>query len=102
VVVPTQSRNGITIRLTAMTEAAVNRAVQRACTRGLGRRSPTQATLYAPGSPPFVAQGGASDRAIARQERHRPLAGLDAYIRVENARHWTENSDHPRPMKLSQ
>jgi hypothetical protein len=29
-------RNGVTVRPNAMTEAAINRAVQRACTRALG------------------------------------------------------------------
>ena len=32
----------------------------------------------------------ASDRAIAHETRHRSLASLDAYIRVENA--WTDNA----------
>ena len=81
--------NGITVRPNAMTEAAVNRAVQRACTGRPALRSRTLPTLsrwvrHLP------AQRGASDRAIAHQTRHRSLAILDAYIRVENA--WTDNA----------
>jgi hypothetical protein len=67
-------RNGITIRPNAMAEAAINPAVERACARALG------------GTVPY----SASDRAIAHQTRHRSLASLDAYIRVENA--WTDNA----------
>ena len=83
-------RNGITIRPNAMTEAAINRAVQRACTRALGTTIAYSAHSLRAGFATYAAQRGASDRAIAHQTRHRSLASLDAYIRVENA--WTDNA----------
>jgi integrase len=83
-------RNGVTIRPSAMAEAAINRAVQRACTRALGTTIPYSAHSLHAGFAIYAAQRGASDRAIAHQTRHRSLASLDAYIRVENA--WTDNA----------
>ncbi len=85
-------RNGATVAKRGMSEAAINNAVQRACARALG---PATGAIYSAhslraGFATYASQRGASDRAIAHQTRHRSLASLDQYIRMESA--WTDNA----------
>ena len=84
-------RNGATVAKRGMSEAAINNAVQRACMRALvpEARSYSAHSLRA-GFATYASQRGASDRAIAHQTRHRSLASLDQYIRMESA--WTDNA----------
>ena len=74
-----------------MTEAAINDAVQRACRRVLaGAALPYSAHSLRAGFATYASQKGLSDRAIAHQTRHRSLASLNQYIRIESA--WTDNA----------
>jgi site-specific recombinase XerD len=84
-------RNGKTVAPRGMSEAAINDAVQRACVRAVipQARSYSAHSLRA-GFATYAAQRGASDRAIAHQTRHRSLASLDQYIRMESA--WADNA----------
>ncbi len=84
-------RNGTTVAPRGMSEAAINDAVQRACVRAVvaQARSYSAHSLRA-GFATYAAQRGASDRAIAHQTRHRSLASLDQYIRMESA--WADNA----------
>ncbi len=84
-------RNGITVAARGMSEASINNAVQRACARALGPegRAYSAHSLRA-GFATYASQRGASDRAIAHQTRHRSLASLDQYIRMESA--WADNA----------
>lgn len=84
-------RNGATVAKRGMSVAAVNNAVQRACLRALvPEASSYSAHSLRAGFATYASQRGASDRAIAHQTRHRSLASLDQYIRMENA--WTDNA----------
>ncbi len=84
-------RNGSTVAARGMSEAAINDAVQRACVRALGTdgRAYSAHSLRA-GFATYASERGASDRAIAHQTRHRSLASLDQYIRMESA--WADNA----------
>jgi integrase len=84
-------RNGSTVATRGMSEAAINNAVQRACVRALGPdgRVYSAHSLRA-GFATYASQRGAPDRAIAHQTRHRSLASLDQYIRIESA--WADNA----------
>ncbi len=84
-------RNCATVAARGMSVAAINNAVQRACARALGPegRAYSAHSLRA-GFATYASQRGASDRAIAHQTRHRSLASLDQYIRMESA--WTDNA----------
>ena len=84
-------RNGRSVRAGGMSEAAINNAIQRACVQALGDDGKTySAHSLRAGFATYAAQNGASDRAIAHQTRHRSLASLDRYIRVESA--WADNA----------
>ncbi len=84
-------RNGTTVAARAMSKAAINDAVQRACVRALGPAgSAYSAHSLRAGFATFASQRGASDRAIAHQTRHRSLASLDQYIRMEST--WSDNA----------
>ena len=84
-------RNGTTVAKRGMSEAAINNAVQRACMRALvPEASSYSAHSLRAGFATYASQRGASDRAIAHQPRHRSLASLDQYIRMESA--WTDNA----------
>ena len=84
-------RNGTTVAKRGMSEAAINNAVQRACMRALvPEASSYSAHSLRAGFATYASQRGASDRAIAHQTRHRSLASLDQYIRMESA--WTDNA----------
>jgi site-specific recombinase XerD len=82
-------RNGTTVTPRAMGEAAINRAVQRACRRVDPSADYSAHSLRA-GFATYAAERGASDRSIAHQTRHRSLASLDAYIRIEDS--WVNNA----------
>ena len=75
-----------------LSEAAINDAVQRACVRALGLEKGMTYSAHSlrAGFATYASQRGASDRAIAHQTRHRSLASLNQYIRIENA--WTDNA----------
>jgi hypothetical protein len=82
-------RNGSTVAARGMSEDAINNAVRRACVRALrpdGRAY--SARSLEPASPPTPRS--VSDRVIAHQARHRSLASLDQYIRIESA--WADNA----------
>ncbi len=84
-------RNGTSVATRAMSKAAINNAVQRACVRALGSAaSAYSAHSLRAGFATYASQRGASDRAIAHQTRHRSLASLDQYIRMESA--WADNA----------
>lgn len=69
---------------------SVNEIVQRAVARaGIGP-GPWSAHSLRAGHVTYAHQRGASDRAIAHQTRHRSLATVGTYIRVDNA--WEDNS----------
>ena len=82
-------RNSTTVAKRGMSEAAINNAVQRACMRSCPSSSYSAHSLRA-GFATYASQRGASDRAIAHQTRHRSLASLDQYIRMDSA--WTDNA----------
>jgi site-specific recombinase XerD len=84
-------RNGTTVATRGMSVAAINNAVQRACLRsGVKDAGSYSAHSLRAGFATYASQRGASDRAIAHQTRHRSLASLDQYIRMESA--WTDNA----------
>ncbi len=84
-------RNGTTVATRGMSVAAINNAVQRACLRaGVKDAGSYSAHSLRAGFATYASQRGASDRAIAHQTRHRSLASLDHYIRMESA--WTDNA----------
>jgi site-specific recombinase XerD len=84
-------RNGKRVLSRGMSEKAINDAVQRACVRGLGPEGlPYSAHSLRAGFATYASGRGASDRAIAHQTRHRSLASLGQYIRLESA--WADNA----------
>ncbi len=83
-------RGGHSAGTRAMGEAAINRAVQRACERALGSGADYTAHSLRAGFATYAAQRGAPDRAIAHQTRHRSMASLGQYIRTESA--WSDNA----------
>ena len=52
--------------------------------------APTARTACAPGFVTYAHLRGASDRAIAHQTRHRSLATIGTYVRIQQA--WTDNA----------
>jgi len=83
--------NGTSVAARGMSLAAINNAVQRACRLALGPDGAEySAHSLRAGFATYGSQRGASDRAIAHQTRHRSLASLDQYIRLESA--WTDNA----------
>lgn len=84
--------DGTRVVSAGMSEAAINDAVQRACTRALGTKKGVAYPAHSlrAGFATYASQRGASDRAIAHQTRHRSLASLNQYIRIENA--WADNA----------
>jgi site-specific recombinase XerD len=94
-VMPLRTRelpDGTRVSLPGMSEAAVNDAVQRACCRALGKEKGMTYSAHSlrAGFATYASQKGASDRAIAHQTRHRSLASLNQYIRIESA--WNDNA----------
>ena len=69
---------------------SVNEIVQRAVARADIGPGPWSAHSLRAGHVTYAHQRGASDRAIAHQTRHRSLATVGAYIRIDNA--WEDNS----------
>ncbi len=84
--------DGSRVVVAGMSEAAINHAVQRACIRALGQKEgvPYSAHSLRAGFATYASQRGASDRAIAHQTRHRSLASLNQYIRLDSA--WADNA----------
>lgn len=79
------------VTLPGMTEAAINDAVQRACRRVPEAADvPFSAHSLRAGFATYASQKRLSDRAIAHQTRHRSLASLNQYIRIESA--WADNA----------
>jgi site-specific recombinase XerD len=75
---------------TALNPGSINALVQAAITRaGLDATSFSAHSLRA-GFVTYAHLRGASDRAIAHQTRHRSLATLGTYVRVQQA--WTDNA----------
>ena len=74
----------------AMGEAAINRAVQRACAAVLGDGHGFSAHSLRAGFVTYAAARGASERAIAHQTRHQSLASVGKYVRHESA--WVDNA----------
>lgn len=73
-----------------LTEGAVNTLITGAIRRaGIDSAGYSAHSLRA-GFVTYAHLRGASDRAIAHQTRHRSLATLDGYVRVDNA--WTNNA----------
>jgi site-specific recombinase XerD len=94
-VLPLRTRtvaDGTRVVLGGMSEAAINDAVQRACVRALGQEQGMAYSAHSlrAGFATYASQRGASDRAIAHQTRHRSLASLNQYIRIESA--WADNA----------
>ncbi len=73
-----------------LSAAAINRIVQRAVARTGTDPDPYSAHSLRAGFATYASQRGASDRAIAHQTRHRSLASLNQYIRIESA--WADNA----------
>lgn len=73
-----------------MSTVAMANAVQRACAKAFGPDHGYSAHSLRSGFATYAAGRGASDRAIARQTRHRSMASLEAYIRHETA--WVDNA----------
>lgn len=87
----TLRRGNELVVLRGMSEAAVNDAIHRACVRALGPDGAAySAHSLRAGFATYASQRGASDRAIAHQTRHRSLASLNQYIRIESA--WADNA----------
>ena len=75
---------------TALNPESINALVQAAITRaGMDAATYTAHSLRA-GFVTYAHLRGASDRAIAHQTRHRSLATLGSYVRVQHA--WTDNA----------
>ena len=72
-----------------LSEGAVNTLIQQAITRS-GLEGDFSAHSLRAGFVTYAHLRGASDRAIAHQTRHRSLATLGGYVRVQTA--WTDNA----------
>lgn len=73
-----------------LTPGALNRAVQRAITRAGHDPTGYSAHSLRAGFVTHAHTRGASDRSIARQTRHRSMATIGRYTRIENA--WSHNA----------
>lgn len=69
---------------------SINQIVQRAIARAGLDPAPYSAHSLRAGFVTYAHLRGASDRAIARQTRHRSLSGLGGYVRVSEA--WVDNA----------
>jgi site-specific recombinase XerD len=69
---------------------SINTLVQKAVTRADMDAGPYSAHSLRAGFVTYAHLRGASDRAIAHQTRHRSLATLGTYVRVQQA--WTDNA----------
>ncbi|MEJ8281639.1 site-specific integrase [Pseudonocardia spirodelae] len=69
---------------------SVNAIVQRAVARADIGPGPWSAHSLRAGHVTYAHQRGASDRAIAHQTRHRSLATIGTYVRIDDA--WEDNS----------
>ncbi len=69
---------------------SINTLVQKAVARAGLDPSPYSAHSLRAGFVTYAHLRGASDRAIAHQTRHRSLATLGTYVRVQQA--WTDNA----------
>ena len=69
---------------------SINTLVQKAVTRAGLDAGPYSAHSLRAGFVTYAHLRGASDRAIAHQTRHRSLATLGTYVRVQQA--WTDNA----------
>jgi len=74
----------------ALHPESINTLVQNALTRAGMDPGPYSAHSLRAGFVTYAHLRGASDRAIAHQTRHRSLATLGAYVRVQAA--WTDNA----------
>lgn len=74
----------------ALHPESINTIVQRAVARAELGDGPWSAHSLRAGHVTYAHQRGASDRAIAHQTRHRSLATVGTYIRIDNA--WEDNS----------
>jgi site-specific recombinase XerD len=76
--------------LRALHQESINTLVQKAVTRAGMNAGPYSAHSLRAGFVTYAHLRGASDRAIAHQTRHRSLATLGAYVRVQQA--WTDDA----------
>jgi len=74
----------------ALKPGSINALVQAAITRAGMDAAPYSAHSQRAGFVTYAHLRGASDRAIAHQTRHRSLATLSTYVRVQHA--WTDNA----------
>lgn len=74
----------------ALHAESVNNLVQQAVARAGIDPAPYSAHSLRAGFVTYAHLRGASDRAIAHQTRHRSLATLGSYVRVQQA--WTDNA----------
>ena len=74
----------------ALHPESVNTLVQKAVTRAGIDPGPYSAHSLRAGFVTYAHLRGASDRAIAHQTRHRSLATLGTYVRIQQA--WTDNA----------
>jgi site-specific recombinase XerD len=75
---------------TALNPGSINQLVQRAIARAGIDPAPYSAHSLRAGFVTYAHLRGASDRAIAHQTRHRSLAALGGYVRVNEA--WVDNA----------
>lgn len=75
---------------TALNPGSINQLVQRAIARAGIDPTPYSAHSLRAGFVTYAHLRGASDRAIAHQTRHRSLAALGGYVRVNEA--WVDNA----------
>lgn len=74
----------------ALHPESINTLVQKAVTRAGVEPGPYSAHSLRAGFVTYAHLRGASDRAIAHQTRHRSLATIGTYVRVQQA--WTDNA----------
>jgi integrase len=74
----------------ALHPESINDLVQQAVARAGLDASPYSAHSLRAGFVTYARLRGASDRAIAHQTRHRSLAMIGVYVRVQQA--WTDNA----------
>ena len=77
-------------RPTRLNDASINRLVKNAVARTGANPALYSAHGLRAGSATYANLMGQSDRAIARQTRHRSLASLGPYVRNQDA--WTNNA----------
>ena len=77
-------------RPTRLNDASINRLVKNAVARAGANPAEYSAHGLRAGFVTYANLMGQSDRAIARQTRHRSLASLGPYVRIQDA--WTNNA----------